>query len=193
MLFKFWSIKLFPLKIPLEQYIKLPFEGKGDDNNELLYERIKNDPYNKEFLEDIECSDDIKDFIDKTLEKDAKKRMTVDEALNHPWIKKYRITSLDPSLINEDSIISLSKTNNNEPPIDPLPNPKSLKNAKGEDDFLSSLQNNHNKEELPTKAKNKFKNRKSNLGKSKGVIIKNNDRSYIRQIRFEDYIRMKKK
>lgn len=86
-----------------------------------------------------------------------------------------------------------SKTNNNEPPIDPLPNPKSLKNAKGEDDFLSSLQNNHNKEELPTKAKNKFKNRKSNLGKSKGVIIKNNDRSYIRQIRFEDYIKMKKK
>ena len=83
---------------------KLPFEGKGDDNNELLYERIKNDPYNKEFLEDIECSDDIKDFIDKTLEKDAKKRMTVDEALNHPWIKKYRITSLDPSLINENSI-----------------------------------------------------------------------------------------
>ena len=83
---------------------KLPFDGKDGENHELLFERIKKEHYNKEYLEDIDYSDDLKDFIDKTLEKDAKKRMNVDEALNHPWIKKYRITSLDPSLINENSI-----------------------------------------------------------------------------------------
>ena len=84
---------------------KLPFEGdEHDDKNQLLYERIKNEHYNLTYLEKAECSDDLKDFIDKTLQKDIKKRMTVDEALNHPWIKKFSIKSLDPSLINEDSI-----------------------------------------------------------------------------------------
>ena len=84
---------------------KLPFEGdEKDEKNQLLYQRIKNEPYNKMYLEKITCSDNIKDFIDKSLEKDVNKRMTVDEALNHPWIKKFSINSLDPSLINDDSI-----------------------------------------------------------------------------------------
>ena len=84
---------------------KLPFEGdEKDEKNQLLYQRIKNENYNKIYLEKITCSDNIKDFIDKSLEKDVNKRMTVDEALNHPWIKKFSINSLDPSLINDDSI-----------------------------------------------------------------------------------------
>ena len=84
---------------------KLPFESdEAEDNNKLLYERIKNEKYNLDYLKDVECSDDVKDFIDKTLEKNIKLRLTVDQALNHPWIKKYRVNSLDPSLINDDSI-----------------------------------------------------------------------------------------
>ena len=31
-----------------------------------------------------------KDFIKKTLIKDPKKRITVDEALNHPWFTEYK-------------------------------------------------------------------------------------------------------
>ena len=57
-----------------------------------------------ERLQKIDCSEDVIDFIDKALKKDVKSRMTVEEALNHPWIKKFNINSLDPSLINEDSI-----------------------------------------------------------------------------------------
>jgi serine/threonine protein kinase len=83
---------------------KFPFEGKEDDNNQLLFDKIKNEPYNKEYLKNIDCSKEVIDFIDKALQKDAKKRMTVEEALNHPWIKKYQINSLEPSLINENSI-----------------------------------------------------------------------------------------
>ena len=83
---------------------KLPFDGGENDENQILYEHIKNDEYNKEKLNNVECSDDVKDFIDKALQKDIKKRMTVQEALNHPWIKKYNVNSLDPSLLNENTI-----------------------------------------------------------------------------------------
>ena len=83
---------------------KLPFDGGKEDDNQILYEHIKTKEYNKEKLNNVECSEDVKDFIDKALQKDIKKRMTVEEALNHPWIKKFNINSLDPSLINKDSI-----------------------------------------------------------------------------------------
>ena len=83
---------------------KLPFDGGENDENQILYEHIKSDEYNKEKLNNVECSDDVKDFIDKALQKDIKKRMTVQEALNHPWIKKFNVNSLDPSLLNENTI-----------------------------------------------------------------------------------------
>ena len=83
---------------------KLPFQGDDKDNNELLYQNIKKEKYNLENLNEIDCSQDIKDFIEKALQKDIKLRMNVEEALNHPWIKKFRETSLDPSLLNEDTI-----------------------------------------------------------------------------------------
>jgi len=83
---------------------KLPFDGGENDENQILYEHIKNDEYNKEKLNNVECSEDVKDFIDKALQKDIKKRMTVQEALNHPWIKKFNVNGLDPSLLNENTI-----------------------------------------------------------------------------------------
>ena len=52
---------------------KLPFDGGENDENQILYEHIKNDEYNKEKLNNVECSDDVKDFIDKALQKDIKK------------------------------------------------------------------------------------------------------------------------
>ena len=62
---------------------KLPFEGdEKDEKNQLLYQRIKNENYNKIYLEKITCSDNIKDFIDKSLEKDVNKRMTVRSEFN---------------------------------------------------------------------------------------------------------------
>ena len=81
----------------------LPFIGKGDDNK-TLYEKIKNGNYDTEILNEKDCSEEAKDFINKALQKDIKNRLTVDEALNHPWIKKFSINNLDQNLINEDSI-----------------------------------------------------------------------------------------
>ena len=79
----------------------LPFK---DDDNKTLYEKIKNGNYDTEILNEKDCSEEVKDFINKALQKDIKNRLTVDEALNHPWIKKFSINNLDQSLINEDSI-----------------------------------------------------------------------------------------
>ena len=81
----------------------LPFIGK-DEDNKTLYEKIKNGNYDTEILNEKDCSEEVKDFINKALQKDIKNRLTVDEALNHPWIKKFSINNLDQSLINEDSI-----------------------------------------------------------------------------------------
>lgn len=65
---------------------KLPFEST---ENESLYDRIKKSDYNREYLEDIECSEEILDFIDKTLQKDINSRLSTQEGLNHPWIQKF--------------------------------------------------------------------------------------------------------
>ena len=78
---------------------------------------------------------------------------------------------------------------NKEPDIDPIPNVNNL-NSSGEEDFLASMKNESS---VNTKAKNKFKMKHSKLGKSKGIVIRNADRTYIRKLIFEDYIKLKKK
>ena len=75
---------------------KLPFEAT---ENESLYDRIKNSDYNREYLEDIECSEEILDFIEKILQKDINSRLSIQEGLNHPWIQKFCSKSIDPSLV----------------------------------------------------------------------------------------------
>jgi calcium-dependent protein kinase len=80
---------------------KLPFESS---ENESLYDKIKNSDYNKEYLEDIECSDEVKDFIDKTLQKDIKLRLTTQEGLNHPWIQKFCSKNIESNLVNDETI-----------------------------------------------------------------------------------------
>ena len=82
---------------------KLPFEAVEKDNQQ-LYNKIKNDDYDKEVLEEIDCSDEVKDFIFKTLQKDAKLRLNTLDGLNHPWIQKFCTKTIDPSLVNDDTI-----------------------------------------------------------------------------------------
>ena len=43
------------------------------------------------FPQDIEVSEKFRDFLSKILEKDYKKRITIKNALNHPWIKGHQI------------------------------------------------------------------------------------------------------
>ena len=82
---------------------KLPFEV-NDKENENLYDKIKNEDYNKEYFQDIECSDEIKDFIEKSLQKEIKNRLTTQEGLNHPWIQKFCVKNIDLSLVSDETI-----------------------------------------------------------------------------------------
>ncbi len=82
---------------------KLPFESNEKDNSE-LYNKIKNEDYDRDYLKEIDCSEEARDFIDKSLQKDMNLRLTTQEALNHPWIHKYCVKSIETGLVNKDSI-----------------------------------------------------------------------------------------
>ena len=83
---------------------KLPFETNEKDTNEILYNKIKNDDYDKEILDESECSEEAKDFIYKSLQKDFNKRLTTKDALNHPWINRFCLKSIESNLVNRDTI-----------------------------------------------------------------------------------------
>ena len=63
-----------------------PFDGKTDED---IIRRIKIGKYNKNDSRYLEHSDEVKDLVNKLLEKDISKRLSAKEALNHPWFTKY--------------------------------------------------------------------------------------------------------
>jgi calcium-dependent protein kinase len=84
---------------------RFPFNGKS---NEEVFEEIKNKNYNKRYLEDTKCSDLVKDLVSKLFIKDIKNRLTVEEALMHPWFKSFEIplekrkeVKIDNSIFND--------------------------------------------------------------------------------------------
>ena len=85
---------------------KLPFQidDKNEKNNDSLYQKIKTDDYDHDLLNESECSDEAKDFIQKTLQKDMNLRMTTQEALDHPWIHKFCLKITESDMANEESI-----------------------------------------------------------------------------------------
>ena len=65
---------------------KAPFDGKS---NEEILEKISKYDYNDKEMRFIVHSNEVKDLVSKLLEKDVNKRLSAQEALNHPWFKKY--------------------------------------------------------------------------------------------------------
>ena len=65
---------------------KVPFDGKNEE--EVIY-KIKNIPYNTLNLKLLAHSSEIRDLLDKLLQKDLNKRLTAKEALEHAWFKKF--------------------------------------------------------------------------------------------------------
>ncbi|EGR32030.1 hypothetical protein IMG5_098660 [Ichthyophthirius multifiliis] len=61
-----------------------------DDNKQLIYQKIKNGDYEMKGYEWSLISDSAKDLIRKLIIVNRKERISVEEALNHPWIKKYQ-------------------------------------------------------------------------------------------------------
>lgn len=63
---------------------RAPFETS---NRHETSKRIKNLDYNLPVF----FSPELKDFLRRLLVSDPKKRMSEEEALNHPWIVKYKV------------------------------------------------------------------------------------------------------
>ena len=70
---------MFPYKL---------YEIKGK-NFDLILKQIQKEKL--EFPKEKKISNLFKDFLEKTLEKDYKKRIGIIEALNHPWIKASKV------------------------------------------------------------------------------------------------------
>lgn len=60
-----------------------PFNGSNDDK---VFAKIKTGKYSMDTTHWHGISDDAKDFIRKLLQMDPIKRLTADEALEHPWV-----------------------------------------------------------------------------------------------------------
>ena len=82
---------------------KLPFEA-NDKDNQTLYNKIKNDDYDRDILNEIDCSEEVKDFIYKTLQKEPTMRLNTQDSLNHPWILKFCVKNNDTDLISDETV-----------------------------------------------------------------------------------------
>lgn len=63
---------------------KFPFEGQKHHE---LFNKIKHENYNHKELKNKKCSEEVKDLIKKLLVKDQENRLSIEEALAHPWFK----------------------------------------------------------------------------------------------------------
>ena len=81
------KIDLFSLGVILYKFAFCcyPFDLNHEDSNDTIYEKIMNN--NLEINENYEYSKYFVDFLKKLLEKDINKRININEALEHYWIK----------------------------------------------------------------------------------------------------------
>ncbi|KAF2847261.1 Pkinase-domain-containing protein [Plenodomus tracheiphilus IPT5] len=82
---------------------RIPFERTGMIE---LYQSIRTDPIEL----DSDCNDELKDLLQKLMEKDPQKRITMEEIREHPWVTRQGTDPLLPKSENVSSII--------EPPTD---------------------------------------------------------------------------
>jgi calcium-dependent protein kinase len=80
----------------------LPFNGSDKDE---VFHKISLGNYDKKKLKEQNCSDELKDLIEKCLIVDRNKRITSDEILQHKWFKLFTKnpdynTVLSPDIIN---------------------------------------------------------------------------------------------
>ena len=64
---------------------KLPFYGS---KREEVFVKIKKGKYDKHLLNKSNCSDELKDLIKKLLVVNEDKRLSIEQGLEHPWVRK---------------------------------------------------------------------------------------------------------
>ena len=79
---------------------KVPFDG---ESNEDICEKIKKGEYDKKPLE--KCSANCLDLLQKLLTINVNKRITVQECLNHPWLKEHKSKELYNKILDEGIVL----------------------------------------------------------------------------------------
>lgn len=74
-----------------------PFNGVS---NEIIYQKIINDPVDFSGKEWVEVSSEGKNLILNLLEKDPEKRLSSEQALQNEWVKKHTSNPANEDLIN---------------------------------------------------------------------------------------------
>jgi calcium-dependent protein kinase len=97
-----WSIGVILFVMMTGTY---PFNGR--EQNE-VFEKIKRGVFDVRLLEKQKCSEEVKDLIKKLLVLEPSRRLPIKEAMEHPWITKFREepTNLE-NIISEDIIGSI--------------------------------------------------------------------------------------
>ena len=85
---------------------KAPFEGNDPQQ---IFDKITDEEYNKHSRKLLDSSEEVRDLLDKLLEKNYEKRLSAREALNHPWFKKYHGRSAFSNFKFEDFNIIIDK------------------------------------------------------------------------------------
>ena len=70
---------------------RAPFDGKDDEE---IICKINSADYNSKEPKLLKHSPEVRDLVDKLLQKDTNKRYSAKEALKHPWFEKYGGRSL---------------------------------------------------------------------------------------------------
>jgi len=79
---------------------RAPFDGADDEE---IIENIKKGKFNSKHKKLVASSNEVQDLVKKLLEVNVSKRLSAQEALRHPWFKKFDAKSLYKN-IEEDKI-----------------------------------------------------------------------------------------
>lgn len=96
-----WSVGVI-LYVMLIGYF--PFNGKTNND---IFDQIKQKTFNYKHLHESKCSQLAKDLVSKLLNKNESKRLSVEEALNHPWFKFFLNLEKTSEKIDDEIIKSL--------------------------------------------------------------------------------------
>ena len=84
-----------------------PFKGDKEGGEKDLFYQIVNSPFDPKKIDAAPFSEESKDMVKKLLVKDQSKRLSAEEALEHPWMAKYMRGK--STLIKGDTLDTIKK------------------------------------------------------------------------------------
>lgn len=102
---------------------RMPFNAKSDKE---IFQKIINGEYRYPAWTKTGLSEEAKDFIDRLIVVDPRRRMTAKQALNHIWIRKHNATnrSLAESMTKSQECLALVLVNDSSPVVVNTPRPR---------------------------------------------------------------------